>query len=647
MHRQVGKGTAVAAAAMMLMLTGCSLNHGAAETLYVKKIDGLSEDFIMGCDISTVLSLEAAGVKYYDFDGKEADLFSVLHESGINYIRVRVWNDPYDAEGNGYGGGNCDAETAGEIGRRAAEAGMKLLVDFHYSDFWADPGKQMVPKAWAQMELEEKTQALYDYTCDALTTIQNAGADIGMVQIGNETNGAMCGEKIWMHIYYLMDAGSRAVRATVPEAKVAVHFANPESSDNMKNYAYKLAYYDLDYDVFASSYYPFWHGTTENLTEVLSFIGETYDKQVMVAETSYAYTLDDGDDNANSIGETVNYEKPYPITVQGQSRAIADVISAVVNVGERGIGMFYWEPAWLPVPGETREERAALWEQYGAGWASSYSAGYDPEDAGQYYGGSAWDNQALFDFSGHPLASLKTFALVRSGNETEPVPDAVKDAEITVRLGEAVTLPETVSAIYTDGSQQEIAVTWEAADLDAMTNGDPAVYTVNGTADGREAVCRVSMVAANYVDNYSFEDDDRSMWEIENVGDKTTQIDFQQKALDAVTGEYSLHFWGENGTDFIAQQKLTGIPAGSYRFSLSIQGGFSSDDDTQDIQLICTVNGKEYTAPASVSEWNVWTEPAVTGIEIPEGAEVTVGIHVKAGRQSWGTVDDFLLNPEK
>lgn len=618
-----------------------------SDTLYVKQVEGLSDDFIMGCDVSTVISLEKSGVKYYDYNGEEADLFEILAQSGVNYIRVRVWNDPFDDAGNGYGGGNNDIETACEIGKRAADAGMKLLVDFHYSDFWADPSKQQAPKAWEGMDIETKSAAVYEYTKECLTKLNEAGADIGMVQVGNETNGKMCGEKIWMNIYYLMDAGSRAIRETNPDALVAVHFTNPESVDNIKNYASKLKYYELDYDVFASSYYPYWHGTTENLTSVLSDISEMYGKKVMVAETSYAYTLENGDHQGNTIGDEVNYEKHYPISVQGQSRALVEVIEAVANIGEAGLGVFYWEPAWLGVPGETWEEQSALWEQYGSGWASSYSAAYDPDDAGLYYGGTAWDNQAMFDFNGKPLESLKTFALVRTGNEIEAVPDAIKDTELIIRLGEKIELPETVSAIYTDGSEKDIAVEWESADLDAMTNGPVEKYTINGTADGMATVCRISMVEANYANNYSFEDDDRSMWVIENIDDTTTEINFQQKAMDAVTGEYSVHFWGEKGTKFNVYQNVTDLPAGKYSLSLSIQGGFDGADTTQNIYIYCNVNGTEYTAPGEITEWVNWTTPTITDIEVPEGAEVTIGIHVEAAAGSWGSFDDVLLNPVK
>ncbi len=620
-----------------------------SDSLYVKKVENLPDDFIMGCDISTVISLEESGVKFYDYAGNENDLFDTLKQSSVNYIRVRIWNDPFDSAGNSYGGGNNDIETACKIGKRAADAGLKLLADFHYSDFWADPSKQMCPKAWEGMEIEEKKEALYQYTKDCLTKLKDAGADVGMVQLGNETNGKMSGEKIWMNIYYLMDAGSRATREILPDALVAVHFTNPESSDRMLNYASKLKYYDLDYDVFASSYYPYWHGTLDNLTSVLKTVSETYGKKVMVAETSYAYTLEDGDGSGNSIGDVVNYEKKYPITVQGQSRALRDVIQAVVNVGSAGIGVFYWEPAWLPVPGESWEERSALWEKFGSGWASSFSGEYDPDDAGKYYGGSAWDNQAMFDHSGRPLESLKTWGLVRVGNEVPPVPDAIKDSEIMVKLGEKIVLPAKTSAIYNDGSEKEIDVVWEDADLEAMTAGEPETYTINGTAGGMATVCRVAMVDANYAENYSFEDEDRSMWVIENIDDKTTQIDYQKKALDAVTGEYALHFWGESATEFRAYQTVSGMPAGSYTLTASVQGGIDGGDDAQDIYIFAYTNDGADTVKASaeLSGYANWQHPKTDSITVNEGDTVTVGVYVKAGKGSWGTVDDFMLNPQK
>ena len=146
-------------------------------TLHIEAVEGLREDFIFGMDASSVIAEEKSGVSYLGFDGKAQDVFCTLAQAGVNYIRVRVWNDPFDAEGHGYGGGNCTVDTALEIGKRATKYGMKLLVDFHYSDFWADPGKQMVPKAWKDMDLETKAAALEQYTRESLQKLKDAGVD--------------------------------------------------------------------------------------------------------------------------------------------------------------------------------------------------------------------------------------------------------------------------------------------------------------------------------------------------------------------------------------------------------------------------------------------------------------------------------------
>ncbi len=376
----------------------------------------VGDDFILGVDVSSVISLEESGVNYYGEAGDKQDIFRTLKESGINYIRVRVWNDPYDSDGHSYGGGHNNLATATKIGIRATTYGMPLLVDFHYSDFWADPAKQKAPKAWADMTITEKSDALYQYTYDSLKSMIKEGIDIGMVQVGNETNGSLCGESNWENVCSLMSSGSKAVRDISSEyqkdIKIALHFTNPEVTSNYSIIASTLKRYNVDYDVFASSYYPYWHGSISNLTNVLNKIASTYDKYVMVAETSYAFTNNDSDGSGNSIN-SYNYTNPiYSISPQGQVDNICAIASALESLGEKGLGLFYWEPAWISV-GSDYSNNQKIWEQYGSGWASSYAASYDPEDAGKYYGGSSWDNQALFDSTGHPLPSLSVFRYIK------------------------------------------------------------------------------------------------------------------------------------------------------------------------------------------------------------------------------------------
>ena len=163
-------------------------------TASVKKLNNMSQSSIRGMDISSYTALKKAGVKYYDFDGKETSLLKVLHDNGVNYIRIRIWNDPTNEKGETYGGGANDVAAGLEIAKEAAQYDMKLLLDFHYSDFWADPALQKVPKAWEKdkNDTEKMKQNVYDFTKDTIKKFQEVGADIGMVQVGNEiTNGML------------------------------------------------------------------------------------------------------------------------------------------------------------------------------------------------------------------------------------------------------------------------------------------------------------------------------------------------------------------------------------------------------------------------------------------------------------------------
>ena len=627
--------------ALVLLLTSAQ----AEEALYVRKVENLPEDFIFGMDVSSVLALESSGVTYHDFDGAEADLFRILADNGYNYIRVRVWNNPFDVEGHGYGGGNCDISTALTIGQRATANGMRLLVDFHYSDFWADPSKQMVPLAWQDMDIDAKADALYRYTLDCLTLLKDAGVDVGMVQIGNETNGGLCGETDWRNICRLMNTGARAVREVLPDAKVAVHFTNPESVGRYAGYAAALSRNGVDYDVFASSYYPFWHGTLENLITELNGVTAAYGKPVMIAETSYAYTLEDTDFSSNSVGEGAYL--PYPATVQGQANALRDVVDTVVNGLTDGIGVFYWEGAWIAVGTEGWAQNHALWEQYGSGWASSYAGVYDPRDAGQYYGGSAVDNQAFFDENGMPLASLRVIPLMRTGSDAPIKADAIDPVTVICDLNVPLALPETVRAVMSDNSRRDIPVTWHITpEMDAaMHAGGPAQYVVTGTAGGMETRCEVSMVEYNYLADYSFEEGGRG-WVLTDLG-KTQQLGIEDKASDSLTGTKHVHFWSaaKNSVEFTVEQTVADLPAGKFAFTVSIMGG---DGGQTDIYAYVKVNGETVaTAPMQITSWNNWHTAVTPAFTCEAGQEVAVGVYVRcqgAGNGAWGKIDDAMLN---
>ncbi|MCR5322644.1 MAG: glycosyl hydrolase 53 family protein [Lachnospiraceae bacterium] len=622
---------------------------GSKETanVFVAPIEGISDDFYRGVDISTILAQEASGVKYYDAEGNEKDLFDLLADAGVNYIRVRVWNDPYDADGNGYGGGNCDTQTAAVIGRRAAEHGMKLLVDYHYSDFWADPGKQFCPKAWNDMEIWDKADACYTFTLESLNAILDAGADVGMVQIGNEINNGMSGEKQYSFVCSILNGGAKAIREVSAtrgrDIKIAVHYANPEKPDAIIDKLNRLKSNEVDYDVVGLSYYPFWHGTLENLIDLMNKIRTNYGKEVMVAETSYAYTLEEGDGNGNSVSEK-DLNKNYAATVQSQVNAIRDVCEAVVKAN--GLGVFYWEPAWIPVQyvdwsssdaSSVYASNKAIWEKYGSGWASSYAGSYDPKDAGKYYGGSAWDNQAWFDFNGRALPSLYTYKYLKYGTECDLKVDFANDATVIISPGSELNMPETVDVHFNDRSKNgPAAVKWNDAEIAAVDTGNVGEYYVTGNfEDGTPIGCKVLIQYINLVSNPSFEDGDRSMYKLSgNCGD------YQKKESDATTGEWSLHFWSESEVSMNAEQTISGLEDGTYSFSLKAQGG--DVGSSPEMFIYVQVGDMVYRQDFNVDGWVNWKNPKIDNIAV-SGGSVTIGVSIKTAAKGWGTIDDFYL----
>lgn len=582
--------------ACLSTLAGCGKKENFSVTMptgpedspvYVEAVEGISDDFIRGMDASSVLVEENSGVVYYNFDGEEQDVFQTLAEAGVNYIRLRVWNDPYDENGNGYGGGNNDVKTAVELGKRATKYGMKVCIDFHYSDFWADPKRQHAPKAWEGMTLEEKTEALYNYTKDSLKELLDAGVDVCMVQIGNEINYGMSGETESDNVLALLKSGSKAVREVSEENKqeieIVVHYTKINESKKLYQLVKNLNDGGLDYDTIGLSYYPFWDGSMKNMQNVVKTIREEYGKKVVIAETSYCYTSEDGDGSGNSLKGTDDLVDGYPATVQGQTSMIRDVIAAANEAGASGV--FYWEGVWLPV-GKATENNSPIWEKYGSGWASSYASDYDPEDAGLYYGGCSWDNQAFFDFEGHPLASLNLFKYLKYGT----------------------TLSSAVNYVPVEKKE-------ETEELDVS---------------GLE----------NLVLNPGFEEEDTSMWVVSYDGE-TNPTDFFLKPEDAYSGDMSFHFFSpDSDMKFSIEQSFTGLEAGTYYLTAYSQGGDFKSGAT--FELYAVTGGQEQTAAFKLTTYADWQNPVIPAIEVTDGT-LTIGVRISSNAASWGTVDDFGL----
>ncbi|MQN00745.1 MAG: arabinogalactan endo-1,4-beta-galactosidase [Lachnospiraceae bacterium] len=434
----------------MILGTGCSSPQA-------RKNNSFSN--IRGMDISSYISVqdgfdalnkEEKTKKYgfKDFEGKtirDQDFFNFLAKQGMNWVRIRVWNDSYDKDGNGYGGGNCDLKKAVKIGKWATKAGMRVLIDFHYSDCWADPARQIAPKAWKKFkgDPDKTAAAVKKYTTDSVNKLLSEGVDVGMVSVGNETNNAIAGVSAsgdWTsNVSKIYAAGCDAVHAVAKSHNrkilACVHFTDPQKGGHM-TFADNLAKAKVDYDVFSTSWYPYWHGTAESITRELTQIAQKYDKKVMIAETSYANTLEDYDGYGNTVSKGNNDSGDgtvYPYTLDGQAKSFHSAVKAATKVHGRdgktaGLGAFYWEGAWnglMDVRSLSEADQTAalvkerrIWDKCGCGWASSHYISYDPAQSNGTAGGCVIENQSFFGPDGRALASIRAFSKDYDGSKT-------------------------------------------------------------------------------------------------------------------------------------------------------------------------------------------------------------------------------------
>ncbi|SJX69553.1 hypothetical protein FM131_07180 [Weissella confusa] len=406
----------------------------------IPKIDGMVDETVRGVDASSYQALKDAGVKFYDNDGNEKPLMQIMAESGVNYMRIRIFNDPKNSNGSTYGGGNNDTAQAIKIAQEAQKYGMHIMVDFMYSDFWADPSQQVLPKAWNGLSGQQIQSNVMSFTTSVLTEFTSAGITPSMVQVGNEiTNGLLSGgttsgssdgsttETSWadkrtaVEMSAFLMAGSKAVRDTVPSAQVVLQLESP-NLDRFRTILNAWRAYGVDYDVLASSYYPTYSDVKNNPTNLKAVqdLAAEFGKGFVVAEVAQANSPYDGDGTTNVLGDTYLADDKHPATPQGQVDVLAETYNTVLsNQNQNGLGAFYWEPAWTPVFAGYDNwwyNKEASTSQ-GTGWATAAAEGYLP-DRNMYWvdpatgerkatwGGSSWDNAGLFDINGVALKSL-------------------------------------------------------------------------------------------------------------------------------------------------------------------------------------------------------------------------------------------------
>ncbi len=336
---------------------------------------------IRGADISSLKKSEDLGGIYRDENGVKGDALQILKEHGINYLRLKIWVNPAD----GYN--NKDRVLA--MARRIKDHRLNLLVDFHYSDAWADPGKQFKPAAWKDYSFAQLVQAVYDHTYEVCHALQAQGTPADMVQVGNEINNGMLWPDgktpQWDNLAALLKSGCEAVKAAQSSTAIMLHLAEGGNNAGARNWFDQVIARQLEFDLIGLSHYTYWHGSLAALQFNLNDIAARYQKDVVIAETAYPFTLAEADAQKNVVHSAEQLTQGYAATEAGQAANLRDIMAVVRAVpNDRGLGIFYWEPTWTAVPGN----------------------GWDPADPAS---GNEWENQALFNFDQRPTLALNEF----------------------------------------------------------------------------------------------------------------------------------------------------------------------------------------------------------------------------------------------
>ena len=363
---------------------------------------------ILGIDVSTYLEELEHGARYYDGE-LEIDPLDAFAANGVDWMRIRIWNDPRSPEGDPYLAGTCDLDHYVRLARLAKEKGFKLLMDLHYSDFWADPGKQFIPKAWQSYGIDELEQAVYDFTEHCLKVARENGVAPQMIQIGNEiTNGVLWpigkiyndekGTREYDNFLRLIEEGCRAARNTCPDIKILLHLERSNDKEVYQEFFTAVENACIDYDIIGASYYPYWHGTPEEVFSNLNAC-KHFGKEIMIVELGYGFTDKGYVLNGEERRLVIDPERAYvegvtdkfPLTPDGQAAYIRHIIDSA-RKNDIG-GIFYWEPLWLP--GE------------GICWASEAGQKYIHEEGKST--SNEWANQCLFDYFGRKLPAFDEF----------------------------------------------------------------------------------------------------------------------------------------------------------------------------------------------------------------------------------------------
>ena len=369
---------------------------------------------ILGIDVSTFLEQQRIAHSKYKKNGQEIDPFLIFKQNGVTHIRTRIWNDPYGENKEPYLAGTCDIDNFIALAKYLRPYGFKHIVDFHYSDFWADPAKQFLPKAWEKLTFYELVDAVYDFTFESLTKIKEEGIEVDMVQVGNEiTHGFLWPlgkildgsekEESYNRFATLLKSGIKAVYDVFKNAKTIIHLEQSYDQNLYKEILTNLKNRGVRFDILGTSYYPFWHHSFDEYFANVDMVKREFNIPVMNVEVGFPFTLTDyrvDDDNkpkhlvinADNIEDYLKLLPFYP-DENGQEK----FIEKFIDLGKKHhlCGICYWEPLWIPGDGIC--------------WASKKAQEYQHDTSKDTR--NEWANQCLFDYEGCALPALDKYKI--------------------------------------------------------------------------------------------------------------------------------------------------------------------------------------------------------------------------------------------
>ncbi len=550
------------------------------------------QEFKKGMDISFLPELEAKGMKIKDFDGNEIDGFELVKKYGVNAIRLRLWNNPENVEeSKGY----CNLADTIAMAKRIKEHQMSFMLNFHYSDFWADPGKQKKPKAWEKLDFIKLKEAVFNYTRDTLLTLKEEGVLPEIVQIGNEIRSGLLfpeGElPDYRGMVELVNAGIQGARAVADSdtMKIMIHL------DQGGRYFYIKEWFDKafevgleDFDLMGLSYYPFWHGTFTDLKETLNKLVLDYQKPIMIVETAHAWRK-----SANGfIDESQEKIAGVLATPEGQKKVLDLVMNITASLpNQMGCGVYYWEPLCIPQPGV-------------GGWS---------------------ENMGLLDENGQVLEGIHAFEFSREKLRSKDTAKVYEPPVLLLQEGEQPVLPEQLSVLYYDGTLEKKPVFWQT-DLPEVEG----THSIQGKIEGvKEPVsCSIQVfkeipVRKNLISDPNW-DNGLTQWNLEKSEEQVVaqlypefEDPFPAPPLNGIRVESPKNF------TFCVSQQVDIAKEDYYNLQVEYKG-----TDTTNVDIRLFIKTSEETCETMIHptehEWGIYEVKNV----LCKPGKITVGIKI-------------------